>query len=169
MADSRSRQIAVRLLLTFPTDDSMSRLVLISLLVVSIGCAKSRPKESVSSLAIAPPTAKIAPPTSKSVSHIGDSLDRLLNVPVSETSTPISLLNSLEQLEIPTAESVASDGRRHALLLDHRTGLVWVSTSGGIGGHLNKIAGPWTMDNPNVIRLRDVIANHVASLHESPR
>jgi hypothetical protein len=78
-------------------------------------------------------------------------LDRLLQMPVIETDEemPDSVAIS-NGIPIPSSESLASDGRRYELLLDHASGLAWIRIRGGIGDHLHSLNGPWPIADPHV-------------------
>lgn len=117
------------------------RPVRIGLLVLVCGCVSSAPDVET------PLVEKEARPKPS----VGTCLDRLLQVPVIETdeATPDSVALS-NGIPIPSSQSLAADGRRHELLLDHASGRAWIRTRGGIGDHLQSLDGPWSLADPHV-------------------
>jgi hypothetical protein len=121
--------------------------LLLLLLILIIGCARPRPKLSDNS------------PPQSSATIINDLTQKLLAMPASSDLTIPSASQATETFEVPSLETLASDGRRLTLSVDRRSGTAWISSSGGIGNHLSGTFGPWHCDHPTVAQLLHEI-NH---------
>ncbi len=120
----------------------------IGFLILACGCVSSAPGVET------PLVEKEAQPKPS----VDICLERLLQAPVIETDEAVSDSVALSNgIPIPSSESLAPDGRRYELLLDHESGRAWIRTRGGIGGHLSSLNGPWPIADPNVQALRQSI------------
>lgn len=124
----------------------------IGFLVLACGCVSSPPDVESS----------LAERSTRPKSSVDTCLDRLLQSPVIETEEAAS--GSVPQdngIPIPSPESIAADGRRYELLLDHESGRAWIRIRGGIGDHLHSLNGPWPIADSNVrALLKAVEQNH---------
>ena len=113
----------------------------IGLLVLVSGCVSNAPDVET----------PLVEKESRPQTSVTTCLNRLLQAPVLESdgATPDSVALS-NGIPIPTSESLASDGRRYDLLLDHASGRAWIRTRGGIGDHLQSLNGPWALADPHV-------------------
>ena len=120
----------------------------IGFLIVACGCVSSAPEVETS----------LVEKETRPKPSVDTCLARLLRSPVIETDEPTSDSVALSNgIPIPSPESLAADGRRYELLLDHESDRAWIRTRGGIGDHLSSLNGPWPLDDPNVQALRQLI------------
>lgn len=118
-----------------------NRLAGIGLLMLACGCVSSAPEVETS----------LAEKSTRPTPSVDACLERLLQSPVIETdeATPESISRN-RGIPVPSPESLAADGRRYELLLDHESGRVWIRVRGGIGDHLHSLNGPWPLADANV-------------------
>jgi hypothetical protein len=136
----------------------MLRGILFTVAVVTAGCSRHRYADS-------PPP----PPGVPEVSEIrtADSLHQLLSAPVVNDAPTLPEGDSLRQITIPDAQILAADGHRYTMFISDRDQLVWINKTGGIGNHINELAGPWSIENRNVVALLSEVAECEAAVEKN--
>ena len=136
----------------------MLRWLLFTIAIFPAGCSRHRHTD--------PPRPSTTLPD-VSAKKTADSLRELLLTPVVDDAPTLPAGDSLREITVPDTQLLAADGHRYTMFISDHDQLVWIKKTGGIGNHINEVAGPWSMNNPYAVALLSEIAEREAAVENN--
>lgn len=130
------------------------------LVLLAAGCAQPK---------VAPETVKSSLLSSTQPVLREDTLKLLLDEEPDEVFPSEVTVGAIQSSDVPTSQSIATDGLQTKLFVDEEAGIAWITRSGELANHVSERFSPWRVDHLKIIPLQAKLRVSRPSEKRKPR